>query len=67
MKTIIKNLIYHAKLISSSRIIFYFELKNIKQTLIDNYFPSHIVDKKKKHTIKNSNSNCNWNNPTLNN
>ena len=45
-KTIIKTLISRAKLLSSSRTIFLDELKNIKQTLINNGFPNYIVDTK---------------------
>ena len=40
-----------AKLIFS-QIIFYKELENIKQTLINNGFPNYIVDKLIKRTIK---------------
>ena len=39
----LKNLIYFAKLITSTKTIFNSELKNIKQTLIKNDFPNHIV------------------------
>ena len=39
---IIKNLIYHAKLISSSKII-YSDLKNIKQNLLNQDFSNRIV------------------------
>ena len=40
-KAIINNLITCEKLISSSKIIFYKELKNIKQTLINNGFHNY--------------------------
>ena len=43
-RTIIKTLISRAKLLSSSQTIFLNELKNIKQTLINNGFPNYIVD-----------------------
>ena len=44
-----------AKLISSSKTIFYKEVKNIKQALIDNGFPNYIVDEQIKRMIKNVN------------
>ena len=50
-RTIIKTLISRAKLLSSSRTIFLNELKNIKQTLINNGFPNYIVDTEIKHFI----------------
>ena len=62
-----KNLIYRAQLISSSKTIFYAELKNIKQTLINNDFPNHIVNEQIKRAMKNIKSNCNGNNTTSNN
>ena len=43
-KAIIHNLISCAKLISSSKTIFYKEVENIKQALINNGFPNYIVD-----------------------
>ena len=43
-KAIINNLISHEKLISSFKTIFHKEIKNIKQTLINNGFPNYIVD-----------------------
>ena len=52
-KSIINNQISRAKLISSSKIIFCKELKNIKQTLINKGFPNYIVDEKNKCTIQN--------------
>ena len=55
-KAMIKNLIYHAKLISSSKTTSYFELKNIEQTPLINEFPN--VDEPIKRVIKNINSNC---------
>ena len=54
-KAIIRNVISRAKLISSSKTIFYKEVKNIKQALIDNGFPNYIVDEQIKRTIKNVN------------
>ena len=39
-KAIINNLISRAKLISSFKTIFHKEIKNIKQTLINNGFPN---------------------------
>ena len=54
-KAIIHNLISRAKLISSSKIIFYKEVENIKQALINNVFPNYIVDEQIKRMIKNVN------------
>ena len=54
-KAIIHNLISRAKLISSSKTIFYKEVENIKQALINNGFPNYIVDEQIKHRIKNVN------------
>ena len=51
-KAIIRNVISRAKLISSSKTIFYKEVKNIKQALIDNGFPNYIVDEQIKRMIK---------------
>ena len=53
-KAIIRNLISRAKLISSSKTIFYKEVENIKQTL-NNGFPNYIVDEQIKRMIKNVN------------
>ena len=53
-KAIIHNLISHAKLISS-KTIFYKEIENIKQALINNGFPNYIVDEQIKRMIKNVN------------
>ena len=53
IKAIINNLISRAKLISSSKTIFYKEIKNIKQTLINNWFTCYIVDEQIKRIIKN--------------
>ena len=50
-RTIIKTLISRAKLLSSSWTIFLNELKNIKQTLINNGFPNYIVDTEFKQLI----------------
>ena len=50
-KTIIKTLISRAKLLFSSRTIFLNEIKNIKQTFINNGFPNFIVDTETKHFI----------------
>ena len=52
---IIHNLISRAKLISSSKTIFYKEVENIKQALINNGFPNYIVDEQIKRMIKNVN------------
>ena len=52
-KAIINNLISCAKLISSSKAIFYKEVENIKQALINNGFPNNIVDEQIKRMIKN--------------
>ena len=54
-KTIIHNLISRAKLISSSKTIFYKEVENIKQALVNNGFPNYIVDEQIKRMIKNVN------------
>ena len=54
-KAIIRNVISRAKLISSSKTLFYKEVKNIKQALIDNGFPNYIVDEQIKRMIKNVN------------
>ena len=54
-KAIIHNLISYAKLISSSKTIFYKEVENIKQALINNGFPNYIVDEQIKRMIKNVN------------
>ena len=54
-KAIIHNLISRAKLISTSKTIFYEEVENIKQALINNGFPNYIVDEKIKWMIKNVN------------
>ena len=51
-KAIIHNLISRAKLISSSKTIFYKEVENIKQALINNGFPNYIVDEQIKRMIK---------------
>ena len=42
---------YYTKLLSSSRTIFLNELKNIKQTLINNGFLNYIADTEIKHFI----------------
>ena len=54
-KSKINNLISHAKLISSSKAVFYKEVENIKQALINNGFPNYIVDEQIKCMIKNVN------------
>ena len=54
-KAIINNLISRDKLISSSKTIFYKEVENIKQALINNGFPNYIVDEQIKPMIKNVN------------
>ena len=54
-KAIINNLISYAKLISSSKTIFYKEIENIKQALIYNGFPNYMVDEQIKRMIKNVN------------
>ena len=50
-RTIIKTLISRTKLPSSSRTIFLNELKNIKQTFINNGFPNNILDTEIEHFI----------------
>ena len=56
-KAIIDNLISQTKLISSSssKTIFYKEIENIKQALINNGFPNYVVDEQIKRMIKNDN------------
>ena len=54
-KAKINNLISRAKLISSSKTIFYKEVENIKQALINNEFPNYIVDVQIECMIKNVN------------
>ena len=54
-KATIHNLISRAKLISSSKTIFYKEVESIKQALINNGFPNYIVDEQIKCMIKNVN------------
>ena len=54
-KQIINNLISRAKLISPHKTIFYKEVENINQALINNGFPNYIVDEQIKCTIKNVN------------
>ena len=56
-KAIINLLISCAKLISFSKTIFFKEIKNIKQTLINNGFPNYIVDEQIKCIIKNKHCN----------
>lgn len=41
------------KLISSTKILFYIELSNIKQKLIINNFPNHIIDEQIKLALNN--------------
>ena len=52
-KAIINNLIFRARLIFFSKTIFYKELKNKKQTLINKGLPNYIVDEQIKRTIRN--------------
>ena len=52
-QNITNNLISSAKLISKT--IFYKEVENIKQALMNNEFPDYIVDEKIKSMIKNVN------------
>ena len=54
-KAIINNLISRAKLISSSKTIFYKEGEKIKQSLTNNGFPNYIADEQIKRMIKNVN------------
>ena len=61
---IIKNLI-HRPFYISSKTIFYKELTNIKQTLVNNNFPNKLVDQKIKlylHNIDKNNYTTNNNN-----
>ena len=50
-RTIIKTLISRTKLLSSFWTLFLNELKNIKQTRMNNGFPNNIVDTEIKHFI----------------
>ena len=62
---IIKNLIHRAFYISASKIIFYKELTNIKQSLVNNNFPSKQGDQQVKlylHNIHKNNNTINNNN-----
>ena len=54
-KATIHNVISCAKLISSSKTIFYKEVENIRQALVNNGFPNYIVDEQIKRMIKNVN------------
>ena len=66
--TVIKNLIYWAKLVSNLKTIFNIKLKTIKLTLIINDFPNHIADEQIKIAINNIiSSSCNGNNNTSSN
>ena len=60
----IKNLIQRAFYISSSKTIFYKELTNINQPLVNNNFPNKLVDQQIKVYLQNINKN---NNTTNNN
>ena len=64
----IKDLIYRAKDILLYKAIFNSELKNIKQTFINNHneYPNYIADQQIKRAIENINSNCNGYNTTSN-
>ncbi len=58
----LQNLISHAKLISFFKTIFHKEIKNIKQTLINNQFPNYIVNEQIKRITKyvsQQNKHCN--------
>ena len=58
-KAIINNLISCAKLISSSKTIFYKEVENIKQAFINNGFPNYIVDEQiKRKNVNQQNKHC---------
>ena len=62
---IIKNLIHIAICIFSSKTIFYKELINIKQTLVNNNFPNKLVNQQIKlylHNIYKNNNTTNNNN-----
>lgn len=48
-----KNILSNAKLISSTRNVFFNELKSLKQVLINNQFPNYIVDENIKLVIGN--------------
>ena len=49
---IIKNLIHRAFYISSSKTIFYKELTNIKQTLVNKNFSNKLIDQQNYTFIK---------------
>ena len=48
---IVHSLMSRAKLISSSKAVFYKEVENIKQALINNGFPNYIVDEQIKRVV----------------
>ena len=60
-KAINNNLISCAKLISSSKTIFYKEIKSIKRALINNGFPNYIVEQNKRiiNYVSQKNKHCN--------
>ena len=58
----IKDLIDRAFYISSSKTIFYKELTNIKQTLVNNNFSNKLVDQQIKLYLQNINKNNNTTN-----
>ena len=62
---VIKNLIYRAKSISSCSSIFHKALCGIKQTLINNGYPNHIVDRQISITLENSRNNNETNNEII--
>ena len=49
------DLFRRAKMISSSKTIFYKEVENIKQAFINNGFHNYLVDEQIKRMIKNVN------------
>ena len=63
---VIKNLINRANSISSSSSILHKALCGIKQTLINNGYPNHIVDKQISLALNNSNNNKDNDKETIN-
>ena len=61
-----KNLLHRAYHISSSKTIFYKELKNIKQTFVNNNFANKIIDQQIKQYLHNIHKNSNNNNNNTN-
>ena len=59
---LIKILLHKAYHISSSKTIFYQELKNIKQNSVNNNFPNKLIDQQINQYLHNIHKNSNKNN-----